>query len=81
MEQDNLFDVDETSAPSESASSPQTLSTWNEVPPALFLSWSTARQLNYCARRDRHSASEALDPEWRQFYEDRAEGYEADAAL
>jgi hypothetical protein len=34
--------------------------TWNEVPQPLFLSWSVARQLRYCADRDLDS-SEAAD--------------------
>ena len=32
---------------------------WHEAPAALFLSWSAARQLSYCAARDRASAAEA----------------------
>jgi len=46
---------------------------WQEVPQALFLSWSHARQLDYCARRDEDSA--VVDSDNREFYLDRARAY------
>ena len=53
------------------------VSRWLEVPQALFLLWSPAMQMAYCAARDRDSAATARerseDPAW---YEARAEGYE-----
>lgn len=51
---------------------------WNEVPRALFSSWSRARQLDYCLRRDLASAADPkcwegnLDKSW---FLTRAEGY------
>lgn len=53
---------------------------WREVPQALFLSWSTARQLDYCARRDEDSARTAatrgeMSAEW---YLERASLYRSD---
>lgn len=46
---------------------------WQEVPQALFLSWSSARQLDYCARRDEDSALQ--DNDNRDFYLQRAADY------
>lgn len=52
------------------------VSEWNEVPQALFDSWSPSRQLSYCAARDEHSAThdlcDVLDP---NFYRSRAASY------
>jgi hypothetical protein len=48
---------------------------WNEVPQALFLSWSPAMQRSYCAARDRDSAEHAENDWWRHFYLGRAETY------
>lgn len=48
---------------------------WREVPQAVFLSWSTARQLSYCAARDRDA--EGLDDGLAEFYRERAASYEA----
>lgn len=51
--------------------------TWREVPQALFCSWSVQRQLDYCARRDKHASLYASDDgdEWAGFYYRRAEMY------
>jgi hypothetical protein len=49
--------------------------TWNEVPQALFLSWSPAMQQSYCAARDRDSAAHAENDWWRNFYLGRADMY------
>jgi hypothetical protein len=59
-----------------SAGSELPLSTWKEVPQALFLSWPVRRQLAYCAARDEDAALHALSDEWRQFYLERAEYYD-----
>lgn len=49
---------------------------WLEVPQARFDSWSVARQLEYCARRDEYSAAhEADNPSWVTFYQHRARCY------
>lgn len=48
---------------------------WQEVPQALFLSWSHARQLSYCARRDEDSAQQTGNEDERQFYLQRAQDY------
>jgi hypothetical protein len=49
---------------------------WAEVPSAVFLSWSEARQRAYCAARDRDSALSAVgrgeDPAW---FLERANSY------
>ena len=47
-------------------------SAWHEVPAALFLSWSPARQLAYCAARDEDSALLGEDAEW---FRQRADNY------
>lgn len=55
---------------------------WNEVPAALFLSWSVPMQLAYCARRDEdtttHTSCDVLGAE---FYTARAAGYKEMYAL
>jgi hypothetical protein len=52
-------------------------SAWREVPQALFMSWSDAMQLKYCAARDRDSATTArLRGEDPEFYLRRAESYD-----
>jgi len=33
------------------------LDDWDEVPQTVYLSWSEARKLDYCMRRDLHTAS------------------------
>lgn len=48
---------------------------WQEVPQALFLSWSEARQLDYCARRDEDAAEHEDSDFWRKFYVNRAGDY------
>jgi len=48
---------------------------WNEVPQALFLSWSDAMQLAYCRTRDLQSASETDDATEKAWYLTRAELY------
>lgn len=48
---------------------------WREVPQALFLSWSEARQLDWCARRDEDAALREEREHHRQFYKERAEAY------
>jgi hypothetical protein len=50
-------------------------SSWQEVPQARFLSWSKARQDEYCARRDEDSALYSGSPEWSAFYLERAASY------
>lgn len=50
-------------------------SSWNEVPQALFLSWSPAMQRAYCSRRDADSSLHAYDPTWAEFFEARALRY------
>jgi len=49
---------------------------WQEVPQALFLSWSEARQLAYCAARD--EAPQASYHPSQQFYQERAAAYRED---
>jgi hypothetical protein len=44
---------------------------WREVPQALFLSWSPARQFMYCAARDEDSATY----DHAEFYLQRAQAY------
>lgn len=54
----------------------QPIATWNEVPQALFLSWSPAMQHAYCRNRDLNSAQSAHERgEDQQFYLTRADGY------
>lgn len=51
---------------------------WHEVPAALFLSWSDARQLEYCARRDECTMLDEHDDIsdwWMEFYAERAVSY------
>lgn len=51
-------------------------SEWREVPQALFLSWSAARQYAYCAERDlRASVEFATSPEEEQWFYQRAVSY------
>jgi hypothetical protein len=45
---------------------------WREVPQALFLSWSAARQFAYCAARDEDAATREPNAEW---YRQRAQSY------
>jgi len=50
---------------------------WFEVPQALFLSWSAARQYAYCAERDlRASLEYATSPEEERWFYERAVSYE-----
>lgn len=53
------------------------VSHWQEVPAARFLSWTSAEQFLYCAKRDYDSAGNAEDLEWAEFYLTRATHYEA----
>lgn len=48
-------------------------SEWQEVPQALFLSWSPQMQAAYCAARDEDAALCGWEP--TSFYLERAEGY------
>ena len=48
---------------------------WREVPQALFLSWSEARQLSYCAARDEDSALDATSDEEMEWFLQRAMDY------
>jgi hypothetical protein len=48
---------------------------WHEVPQAVFLSWSDARQWDHCWRRDLHAATHADDTYWQRFFLDRAAAY------
>lgn len=50
-------------------------SAWREVPQALFLSWSEARQLSYCAARDEDAALHATTLEEARWYQARARSY------
>lgn len=51
-------------------------STWQEVPAALFLSWSAARQYEYCARRDEDAMlGDDVSDWWMSFYAERAVAY------
>ena len=52
-------------------------SEWHEVPQALFLSWSDARQRSYCAIRDEDALLSAESDAWIVFYGRRAERYRA----
>jgi hypothetical protein len=46
---------------------------WQEVPQALFLSWSERRQYSYCMLRDLNSSID--EPENEAWYLERAESY------
>lgn len=51
---------------------------WQEVPAALFLSWSDARQLEYCARRDEETMlneNDEVSDWWMDFYAERSRAY------
>ena len=49
---------------------------WHEVPQALYLSWSAARQYAYCAERDLRASIEfATSPEEEKWFYDRAVSY------
>lgn len=50
-------------------------STWQEVPAALFNSWSDARQLAYCALRDEDGALYANTLEEALWFQARARSY------
>lgn len=50
---------------------------WHEVPQALFLSWSRARQALYCALRDEDAA--AREDDLKGWFLERAAGYREDA--
>lgn len=50
-------------------------SAWQEVPQALFLSWSPARQAAYCAARDEDSAEHSLTYDEALWYLARAKSY------
>lgn len=65
--QRSLFDSDEPEAPIQPAG-------WQEVPQAVYFSWSDARQLEYCARRDEDAARHA-EGAMKEFYEERARCY------
>lgn len=69
----NLFD-DKPAEPT-----PHTHSTWREAPQALFLSWSVARQLSYCAARDEDAATYCDGPEEEKaWHRARAAAYRED---
>lgn len=51
-------------------------SKWREVPQALFMSWSEARQLSYCVARDEDAALYATTLEEARWYQERAKSYE-----
>lgn len=72
------FDFGPISSIEETCPAPSSV---QDIPQALFLSWSDAMQLAYCARRDEDSAVHAENEEWRQFYLARAEGYRADLSV
>jgi len=51
---------------------------WQEVPASLFLSWSDARQMEYCARRDEDAMLDEHDDTsdwWMDFYAERSQAY------
>ena len=50
-------------------------STWQEVPQALFESWSDARQLAYCALRDEDGALYANTLEEALWFQARGRSY------
>jgi hypothetical protein len=50
-------------------------SPWREVPQALFLSWSPARQYAYCAARDEDSARCAYTDAEAEWFRQRARDY------
>lgn len=76
MGQPSLLDLLE---PMQEAQTPPVL--WQEVPQALFNSWSVAQQFAYCAERDRNAAADPYcDPEWRSFYSARAQVYTTSVA-
>ena len=56
---------------------------WNEVPQALFLSWSTARQLAYCAARDESAVADeyATTLKEAEWFMNRAAGYRKDMEI
>jgi hypothetical protein len=51
---------------------------WPEVPQPVFLSWSPARQLSYCAARDEHAARFADSPAEAEWFTQRASLYKGD---
>jgi hypothetical protein len=51
---------------------------WDEVPQAVFLSWSVARQLDYCWRRDLTSAVSSEPTPSAEFFLQRAAAYKQD---
>ncbi len=63
--QPNLFDDPEPDA-------------WAEVPIAVFLSWSEARRLDYCARRDEDAMTRADSDDETVFLGRRAAAYRSD---
>ena len=48
---------------------------WQEVPFALFISWSLKMQYKYCADRDKDAAEICDDQEMKEWYLWRAEKY------
>lgn len=51
-------------------------SKWQEVPQAVFDSWSDARQFSYCAARDLDSALHAETLEEAQWFHERSKYYQ-----
>lgn len=75
----SLFDFDEDQAVALDAEVDEP--EWREVPAALFLSWSDARQLAYCAARDEVTMLDENDDVsdwWLAFYAERTIGYRQD---
>lgn len=71
----DLLDDDPGGEPCSQAGESPATSLWREVPQALFLSWSEARQLSYCAARDEDAATYATTPEEVLWYKERARSY------
>jgi hypothetical protein len=68
---ESLFDDLEEHSEPEVVDRPQ----WREAPQTLFLSWSEARQLAYCAARDEDAALDAMSDEEMEWFLERALSY------
>jgi len=69
--QRSLFDLPDDEVDEVTAALPPI---WQEVPQALYLSWSDRMQYAYCARRDDDAAKDA-EGAMKEFYEERARCY------
>lgn len=75
MKTPGLFDEPEPEPVVEQPSDDDTDDDWNEVPQAVFLSWSNARQWDHCWRRDLHAATHTDDADMQTFFLERATDY------